>query len=67
MVHQQYVLINAQKCLLEQIITNVKHHVLVQDVKVIVVMIYTQFNSQLDKDKIIFIVLINVITLQLHK
>lgn len=66
-MHQQFVLINAQKCLLEQIITNVKHHVLVQDVKVIVVMIYTQFNSQLDKDKIIFIVLINVITLQLHK
>ena len=67
MVHQQYVLINVQKCLLEQIITNVKHHVLVQDVKVIVVMTYTQYNSQLDKDKIIFIVLINVITLQLHK
>ena len=67
MVHQQFVLINAQKCLLEQIITNVKHHVLVQDVKVIVVMIYTQSNSQSDKVKIIFIVLINVITLQLHK
>ena len=67
MVHQQYVLINVQKCLLEQIITNVKHHVLVQDVKVIVVMTYTQSNSQLDKVKIIFIVLINVITLQLHK
>lgn len=67
MVHQQFVLINAQKCLLEQMITNVKHHVLVQDVKVIVVMIYTQSNSQSDKVKIIFIVLINVITLQLHK
>ena len=66
-MHQQFVLINAQKCLLEQIITNVKHHVLVQDVKVIVVMIYTQSNSQSDKVKIIFIVLINVITLQLHK
>lgn len=66
-MHQQFVLINAQKCLLEQIITNVKHHVLVQDVKVIVVMIYTQSNSQSDKVKIIFIVLISVITLQLHK
>ena len=66
-MHQQYVLINVQKCLLEQIITNVKHHVLVQDVKVIVVMTYTQSNSQSDKVKIIFIVLINVITLQLHK
>lgn len=67
MVHQQSVLINVQKCLLEQMITNVKHHVLVQDVKVIVAMIYTRFNSQLDKDKITFIVLISVITLQLHK
>ena len=66
-MHQQFVLINAQKCLLEQMITNVKHHVLVQDVKVIVVMIYTQSNSQSDKVKIIFIVLISVITLQLHK
>ena len=66
-MHQQFVLINVQKCLLEQIITNVKHHVLVQDVKVIVVMTYTQSNSQSDKAKIIFIVLINVITLQLHK
>lgn len=66
-MHQQFVLINVQKCLLEQIIINVKHPVLAQDVKVIVVLIYTQFNSQLDKDKTIFIVLINVIISQLHK
>lgn len=66
-MHQQFVLINVQKCLLEQIIINAKHPVLVQDVKVIVVLIYTQFNSQLDKDKTIFIVLINVIISQLHK